>query len=414
MAWLYLPASVDSNWESNSQSRPTEHWFTSSAKPIVRPISSRDLQSANRQWVKLLLPQRQSGTTSSRSTQNDGLNRLISSARAGRVPTSVWRAPERGSTESEADSGARSLAAFARWDQTSSCWKTPQRSLFADWTEFSVTWPNAGTMRHGMCFQREAAGLTAAERHTSGGGSSFSRNEYPTPSASRYGTSQNEGKVSHFRPSAGTPSLDTWAKTWPTPNARDWKDSGETQGARKSPNLGTIAAQKEAGHSPLKPTATWIPCVCEAGVFRCVIHKQHVHDCPCPPIDQWETDPYTEPIPRHSVNRSSGQGWPTPTAGDAKSSGAAGYSTASGRHSGTTLTDAASGARGPLAQTTTTDGATTSTPEGRPQLSANFVEALMGFPPGWSIATIGSGPSETQFRQYVQRWRSELSQLVSE
>ena len=319
MAWLYLPASVDSNWESNSQSRPTEHWFTSSAKPIVRPISSRDLQSANRQWVKLLLPQRQSGTTSSRSTQNDGLNRLISSARAGRVPTSVWRAPERGSTENEADSGERSLAAFARWDQTSSCWKTPQRSLFADWTESSVTWPNAGTMRHGMCFQREAAGLTAAERHTSGGGSSFSRNEYPTPSASRYGTSQNEGKVSHFRPSAGTPSLDTWAKTWPTP-----------------------------------------------------------------------------------------------TAGDAKSSGAAGYSTASGRHSGTTLTDAASGARGPLAQTTTTDGTTTSTPEGRPQLSADFVEALMGFPPGWSIATIGSGPSETQFRQYVQRWRSELSQLVSE
>lgn len=32
--------------------------------------------------------------------------------------------------------------------------------------------------------------------------------------------------------------------------------------------------------------------------------------------------------------------WPTATAGDAKSSGAAGYSTASGRHSGTTLTDA--------------------------------------------------------------------------
>lgn len=34
-------------------------------------------------------------------------------------------------------------------------------------------------------------------------------------------------------------------------------------------------------------------------------------------------------------------GWPTPTRQDAASSGAAGYSTASGRHSGTTLTDAA-------------------------------------------------------------------------
>jgi hypothetical protein len=35
------------------------------------------------------------------------------------------------------------------------------------------------------------------------------------------------------------------------------------------------------------------------------------------------------------------QDWPTPTAGDAKASGAQGYSTESGRHLGTTLTDAA-------------------------------------------------------------------------
>ena len=35
--------------------------------------------------------------------------------------------------------------------------------------------------------------------------------------------------------------------------------------------------------------------------------------------------------------------WPTATAGDAGMSGSAGYSTASGRHAGTTLTDAASG-----------------------------------------------------------------------
>lgn len=35
--------------------------------------------------------------------------------------------------------------------------------------------------------------------------------------------------------------------------------------------------------------------------------------------------------------------WPTPTEGDAKASGSAGYSTASGRHEGTTLTDAVRG-----------------------------------------------------------------------
>ena len=44
-------------------------------------------------------------------------------------------------------------------------------------------------------------------------------------------------------------------------------------------------------------------------------------------------------VPRRSESASSC--WPTPTAGDSASTGAASYSTASGRHSGTTLTDAA-------------------------------------------------------------------------
>jgi hypothetical protein len=43
----------------------------------------------------------------------------------------------------------------------------------------------------------------------------------------------------------------------------------------------------------------------------------------------------------NEMNRSIRAYWPTPTAGDAKASGAEGYSTEGGRHSGTTLTDAA-------------------------------------------------------------------------
>lgn len=72
--------------------------------------------------------------------------------------------------------------------------------------------------------------------------------------------------------------------------------------------------------------------------------------------------------------------WPTPTSTDAKASGAAGYSTASGRHAGVTLTDAA--CRGLLAPTTPKDGASTST-SGR-ALNPRFVEALMGWPDGWT------------------------------
>ena len=74
----------------------------------------------------------------------------------------------------------------------------------------------------------------------------------PTPTASHYGTRNNgkRGDGATYK-TAGAPSLQTMAKhgTWPTPNARDWKDTGPSQGNRKSPNLGT------AVHNWPTPTA---------------------------------------------------------------------------------------------------------------------------------------------------------------
>jgi DNA-binding phage protein len=40
----------------------------------------------------------------------------------------------------------------------------------------------------------------------------------------------------------------------------------------------------------------WIPCPC-CDCYLCTIHGAHAHDCPCPPIEEWETDPYgAEPV----------------------------------------------------------------------------------------------------------------------
>lgn len=36
----------------------------------------------------------------------------------------------------------------------------------------------------------------------------------------------------------------------------------------------------------------WIPCDCCEN-FICTIHWIHAHDCECPPIDEWMTDPYS-------------------------------------------------------------------------------------------------------------------------
>lgn len=109
--------------------------------------------------------------------------------------------------------------------------------------------------------------------------------------------------------------------------------------------------------------------------------------------------------------------WPTPTATDAKGAGSALYSTESGRHSGTTLTDAVVRLEWPTP--TASDygsnqgGAAGRSGPARPSLSATargplnpaWIEALMGFPPGWtdvgppaedSHNTSGSRPEPSQ------------------
>jgi hypothetical protein len=38
-------------------------------------------------------------------------------------------------------------------------------------------------------------------------------------------------------------------------------------------------------------TPAWVPCeYCEE--FVCTIHGGHVAECECPPIEEWECDPY--------------------------------------------------------------------------------------------------------------------------
>jgi len=72
-------------------------------------------------------------------------------------------------------------------------------------------------------------------------GSSWSRGEYPTLSATRYGSSQNEGKVPHKRATKGTPSLDTWARNWPTTTAGNKANEGTSL---------TDATARDGRHDP--------------------------------------------------------------------------------------------------------------------------------------------------------------------
>ncbi len=152
-------------------------------------------------------------------------------------PASRTAQPASESTSTtSAGSGRGSLHGFARYDLGSSSWRMCQGSLFKDSNPSPRPWPKAGMLLVGVAFE-----LPKREPHNGENGSSWSE-FYPTPSATSYGSSQNEGKVPHDRPSRGTPSRETWAKQWPTPKVR-MGDTGPSGLRRNTPGIEAKAVE---------------------------------------------------------------------------------------------------------------------------------------------------------------------------
>lgn len=92
----------------------------------------------------------------------------------------------------EADSGKNFTVSFASYDHESRWWKTSQVCLTGDLGEFSETWPKAGTMRNGRCYQQQHL-----ERHMYERGSLL----WPTPTANgeKLSAKPTPGMGVHFR-----------------------------------------------------------------------------------------------------------------------------------------------------------------------------------------------------------------------
>ena len=116
-------------------------------------------------------------------------------------------------------------------------WFTSQMTLSGSLEPWSGPLPPSGMIRNGACFP-----LPELELLTAGSGSSYSRGEYATPSATPYGTSNNyaarEGTAAAHRP-----SLETWAKAWPTAGANDWK--GGVSADERTTTQGRLAGAAE-------------------------------------------------------------------------------------------------------------------------------------------------------------------------
>lgn len=213
MAWLYVPGLEGSNSDSSSPSPTIELYVTLSGKPSPRPPSWHAWKT--RPWMKLL-----SGTISQPSQAQNGVEQWISSLQASRANHGPSQENSKKPTIIDG-SGPISHGSFAKWDHSSSSWKTSQVSFVEELNTFLGTWPQWGLMQNGVCFQRESSG-----HHISGKESS----SWPTPKASEpdRGPCPSEMK-------RRSPSLATQAR-WNTPTTRDYKDRGHSKHTRKKGN----------------------------------------------------------------------------------------------------------------------------------------------------------------------------------
>lgn len=170
-----------------------------------------------------------SGMTFKPSTDAHGEALLMWCLAASRAKTSqrLERAPE--SKVSEAVCGSTWRESSVRFCRDSSSWKTHLCLWEEDLDWSSATWPKWGMMRNGVLWER----ITPPPL-TSG----IESGSWPTV---RSTDGERGGRGDLIQAIRGNEN--SHYKLWPTPNQRDWKDTGATQGNRKSPNLGTMVHQ---------------------------------------------------------------------------------------------------------------------------------------------------------------------------
>ena len=86
------------------------------------------------------------------STAGPGKELLMWFREVSLARTLVSQDPAQDLMEKEVGCGEKWQGSFVKYDPDSRLWKTPQRSLFGGFTEFSETWPRWGTMRNGECW----------------------------------------------------------------------------------------------------------------------------------------------------------------------------------------------------------------------------------------------------------------------
>lgn len=151
-------------------------------------------------------------------------------------------------TGSDQACGSTWRASLAKFDPSTSLWKTAQHCLLGDSDESSVIWPRSGMTANGQCWE-----LPMLERRTSGTDSGLWATPTVCGNYNRKGASKTSGD-----------GLATRVMRWPTPCARDYKGANSQEGmtrkdgksrADQLPNAVQVAHGQPIGGS-LNPT--WV------------------------------------------------------------------------------------------------------------------------------------------------------------
>lgn len=242
--WIHVPSTSSRSSPDMEESISESDWriqaLAQSALSKSKPLPAQSWLRAWKKgpWLRLLC-----GRMSEPSMATRGVESWIASLVDSHARRS--QSPENGpvSQVSTPDSGRSLLGSFVTFDPPTFRSKTSQRSLglFEMMTDGSSTnlhsdayletYPPWGSMRSGAAFPRQPSALRTSEI-----ASSYSRgDDWPTPTASDYGSSQNG--INSDRPSAGTLSLSSRARKWPTATATATDARG---GARHTTTTGVM------------------------------------------------------------------------------------------------------------------------------------------------------------------------------
>ena len=215
MSWLYSQALVEEFLEENSLDG--EQSVQSSGNPIPQAYCAPDKMTVFSRLVRF-------GMTYKPLTENLGEELLTWYLEGFHAKTSAQQEKVTDLTESVAECGHTWRGWLAKYDHDSCSWRTAQCSLLGEEQELLATLPRWGMTVDGLLWEQPML-----EPITKGTGCGLSPNgvdTFHTPNTTGLDGGSNSRRALKNR-------------QWASPNARDWKDSGSSQGNRKSPNLGT-------------------------------------------------------------------------------------------------------------------------------------------------------------------------------